>query len=202
MMKKFPAFELVFQFYIEIQGSQPKIWRRVQAPVDFTFGQLHQIIQASFDWEGHHLHLFSLRVLMDYGLDVVQFEAISDDYEPVQEGSLNENEQPLEKHLSIGTNFEYHYDFGDDWLHEILVEGILVKAKKQKYPVCISGENHAPFEDIGGIYGYEHAVDVLGNPSHEEYKDLKNWLKECIGTAKANKFDPKAFDPKKVKFDL
>ena len=43
MMKKFPFFELVFQFYIEIQGSQPKIWRRVQVPVDFTFGQLHQI---------------------------------------------------------------------------------------------------------------------------------------------------------------
>ena len=41
--------------------------------------------------------------------------------------------------IEPGKTAEYEYDFGDSWHHEILFEGILLKEKGLKYPVCIDG---------------------------------------------------------------
>lgn len=197
MKKNFQQFRTVLQLYIELENSKPKIWRRVQVPVDYTFAQLHQVIQKAFGWEDQHLHLFNLLKLTDHGVELVQLGVKDNDFDSFALESLDENEYTLEDELELGMNFEYHYDFGDDWIHDILVEGVLIQGKKQKYPVCLAGENHHAFEDIGGVYGYQHALEVLNNPQH---KELKSWLKDCYGAAKINKFDPAFFDPKKIKF--
>ncbi len=200
-MKQFLHYDFVYQLRIELKDSKPKIWRRIQVPVQFTFGQLHDVIQVAFGWENQHLHRFNVLVLADTGMNLVQFELRMEGMEPMAVESLDENIEILQKHLNVATHFEYHYDFGDDWIHEIFVEGLLVQTKKQKYPYCLEGENNHAFEDIGGVYGYQHALAVLADPQHEEHKELKAWLKECYGAAKVNKFDPYFFDPKKLKFN-
>ena len=50
----------------------------------------------------------------------------------------------------------------------------------------LGGERAGPPEDCGGLPGYEHFLEVLSDPGHEEYGDLKDWI--------GGDFDPEAFD--------
>lgn len=199
-MRKFQHYDFAFQLHIQLLDTKPAIWRRVLVPVDYTFGQLHQVIQQLFAWHNTHLHTFQLAVLVDNGMDILTFEPILQDFGPIVDDALDENLCLLKDYLKIGHHMQYHYDFGDDWIHEILVEGQIIQLKKQKYPACIDGGNHHAFEDIGGVYGYQNTVDILMNPNHDQHKDLKAWLKDVYGAAKINKFDPTFFDAKKIKF--
>lgn len=49
--------------------------------------------------------------------------------------------------------FQYVYDFGDYWQHDVLLEAVLQPAPGRKYPRCIAGERSCPPEDVGGIGG-------------------------------------------------
>jgi hypothetical protein len=82
--------------------------------------------------------------------------------------------------------FTYEYDFGDDWLHAILIEKILPPAPDQKLPVCIKGKRACPPEDVGGIWGYELFLEAIADPEHEEHDSYLVWV--------GGEFDPEAFD--------
>jgi hypothetical protein len=62
------------------------------------------------------------------------------------------------------------------------------------YPRCVGGRRAAPPDDCGGIWGYEHLVEILTNPAHPDHKDRLEWL----GWDDATHFDPAAFDPDDV----
>jgi hypothetical protein len=47
----------------------------------------------------------------------------------------------------------------------------------------LAGRRACPPEDIGGIHGYMHLLEVLGNPDHEEYEEM------------ADRFNLDFFDP-------
>jgi len=68
----------------------------------------------------------------------------------------------------------YVYDFGDDWMHEILVEEIL--PAKTRVPKCLAGEGFAPPEDCGGIPGYYMMLKALDDATHEEHESYREWL--------------------------
>jgi hypothetical protein len=40
--------------------------------------------------------------------------------------------------------------------------------------------------DGGGIWGYDHLLEVLADPNHPEYEDQSEWVEDD--------FDPEAFD--------
>jgi hypothetical protein len=71
--------------------------------------------------------------------------------------------------------FVYEYDFGDDWLHQIVVEKILPPEEGKSYPVCLAGKRAAPPEDCGGIWGYYELLETLSNPDDPEYADMLEW---------------------------
>jgi len=81
--------------------------------------------------------------------------------------------------------FEYEYDFGDRWEHEVLFEGCLQADKGGRYPVCVEGERACPPEDIGGACGYQDYLEAMADPQHEEHKSFMEWR---------GPFDPEAFD--------
>jgi len=85
-----------------------------------------------------------------------------------------------------GVRFEYLYDFGDSWKHEILVESIEVPQTQLRYPVCLAGERSCPPEDCGGPYGYADFLEAIREPDHREHDEMLAW----VGGA----FDPEAFD--------
>ncbi len=90
------------------------------------------------------------------------------------------------------------YDFGDSWEHEIYCEALMVKPPKIRLPHCVDGANHAAFENCGGVYGYAHILTILSNRDNPAYQEELAELTDYY-TKRILKYDPTAFDPKKLK---
>jgi hypothetical protein len=82
--------------------------------------------------------------------------------------------------------FVYEYDFGDSWRHDVVVESRWRMPIGLKFGACLAGENACPLEDVGGPGGYEMLLQVLANPSHEDYEHLRGWASGPV--------DPREFD--------
>jgi len=184
---------LVFQFKITLQYIDPPIWRRIQIPAKYSFWDLHVAIQDAMGWFDCHLHAF--RFKRPHGKKMIEIGVPID--EAYELDIISGWEEYIADHcVEPGKIMDYEYDFGDSWHHEILFEGILLKEKGVKYPICLDGERACPPEDCGGVPGYYNLLEILQNPDDEEYEDTMEWLSEWYG-----RYDPEAFDAKKIKFD-
>ncbi|MDB5343060.1 MAG: Plasmid pRiA4b ORF-3-like protein [Schlesneria sp.] len=135
---------VVYQFKITILEIKPAIWRRIQI-LDCTLGDLHRYIQAAFGWENYHMHEFKIdgvsytQPLSDAGMFGMESEDETEAY--LSKLIPKSNRKPL---------WDYIYDFGDDWGHQIQFEGFLPVDPKVKYPSCVDGKRACPPEDCGG----------------------------------------------------
>ena len=84
-------------------------------------------------------------------------------------------------------SFEYHYDFGDSWVHEVQFEGSPLPQPGLAYPQCLEGERACPPEDVGGIGGYAEYLEAIGDPSHERHREMLEWN---------GPFNPELFNPR------
>lgn len=171
----------VIQIKIELKGIKPPIWRRVQILNDITFYDLHTIIQNAMGWDNYHLHQFIIgrkQYIIDSDMDEREFPGAEIwNGEDVLVGEiLNHEKQKI----------DYEYDFGDGWEHRITVEKIIDAEEDKVYPVCIAGKRACPPEDIGGVWGYEHMLEVIKNPAHEDYEEMIEYSGED--------FDSEEFD--------
>ena len=187
---------VVFQFKITLHEIAPPIWRRIQVPVKYSFWDLHVAIQDSMGWLDYHLHAFRFRP--KHKKTSIEIGIPLDDWggEEVIPGW----EVPIVEYFTdIGQIIQYAYDFGDGWSHEILFEGILLKAKGAKYPKCTDGERACPPEECERVDGYYNVIEILKDPKHPEYKGYVEWLK---GHAKNYwPYEPDNFTPSKVCFE-
>ncbi len=53
----------------------------------------------------------------------------------------------------------YTYDFGDDWVHSIT--SLKKSTEEVLFLKCIKGENAAPIEDCGGIWGFYEILEII-----------------------------------------
>ena len=181
----------IYQIKISLMVLKPLIWRRVLVPSNFSFHEFHLSIQDAMGWENDHLYGFKIPTKGKVAAKASYFRT---------PGVIIDDSTEIDPELILVEKFFntpkqeilYMYDFGDDWLHKIVLEEILEPVSKQKYPICIEGEKACPPEDCGGIYGYANLLNVIKNPDDPEYEDMVDWLGED--------FDPEDFDPKKVKF--
>jgi hypothetical protein len=172
----------IFQIKVTLEGSKPAIWRRLLVRSDIALGDLHHIIQAAFGWWDYHLHQFIVGRTY-YG------EPHPDLFDDME--MRDEQEVRLVQIASgEGYKLRYEYDFGDSWMHQVLVEKIQPPEPGQAYPVCIQGQRACPPEDVGGIWGYYNFLEALQDPNHDEHEEYLDW----IGGA----FDPEAFDLEEV----
>ena len=52
------SVDQVAQLKVALSHVRPPIWRRVLLPATATLGDLHEVIQVLFGWDGDHLHVF------------------------------------------------------------------------------------------------------------------------------------------------
>ena len=52
-------------------------------------------------------------------------------------------------------------------------------------PVCTGGQLACPPEDCGGTEGYYDLLDAIGDPTHDQYEELRDWV--------GDDYDPQAF---------
>jgi len=178
----------IYQIQIALKDFKPKIWRRLLIPADTLLSDLHKIIQTSMGWTNSHLHQFikdrtyyTVKVKDDDTWD----EMDNVDYKRMKISDLLKTEKQ---------KIKYEYDFGDGWEHDVILEKILVRDEKIKYPICIAGKMSCPPEDCGGSWGYADMLEILKNPAHPEYKEFVDWLDED--------FDPEYFDKEEVNESL
>jgi hypothetical protein len=164
-----PARHL-FQFKITLRGTEPPVWRRIQV-LDDTLDKLHEHIQTAMGWTNSHLHHFFIR-----GQRYGDPELIQEDFEPSD--ALDSTKTLLGAVLPADgapLSFEYEYDFGDGWMHDVLFEGSLPEQPGVLYPQCLEGARACPPEDVGGIDGYADYLEAITDPSHKRHQELRNW---------------------------
>jgi Plasmid pRiA4b ORF-3-like protein len=165
----------IYQVKITLKGIRPPIWRRVQVPGSIRLAGFHEVIQSVFGWTNTHLHQF-LVDRTSYGQP--------DDFDEVM---VDENTITLAQAVSTRIKrFEYTYDFGDNWEHEILVETIIGGDSGSERPLCLGGKRHRPPEDSGGPWGYQAFLEAIRDPDHEEHEARLEWV--------GGSFDSEAFD--------
>jgi hypothetical protein len=172
----------IYQIKITLVGSKPPIWRRLLVRSDISLGKLHHIIQAAMGWWDEHLHQFIVGGMF-YGLPVPEY---NDDPELRDERRVKLSQIASGE----GFKFQYEYDFGDDWMHQVLLEKILPPEPGQAYPLCIKGRRACPPEDVGGIWGYAGFLEAIRDPEHSEHEEYVEWI--------GDEFDPEAFDLEEV----
>lgn len=170
----------IFQIRIDVARYRPKIWRRLLVRSDLPLYDFHMTIQIAMGWENSHLHQFikgkkfySERLADDWTWD----DLSNIDYEGMIISDL------LEK---AKDKIEYEYDFGDGWIHDVILEKVLLPDETMKAPVCIDGALACPPEDCGGIWGYASMLEILKDPGHEQYEETLEWVGET--------FNPEFFD--------
>ena len=184
----------ILRFRVSLTEIDPEIWRSIDVPENYSFWDLHVAIQDAMGWLDYHLHSFIPEKRSGLFKKPIG----------IPDGPLdNENvpgwEIPILDYFSRpGEVIGYEYDFGDGWHHKVELLSISKKEKQTSYPRCVEGERACPPEDCGGVPGYYHLLEALGNPGHEEHEEMNAWLK---GHAKNYfPYHPEVFDPASVKF--
>lgn len=179
---------MAYQFKIQLKNvTKPPVWRRVVVSEKITFHDLHVVIQIVFGWNNYHLYQFCPSGYGSYPIIRIPSE------EDWEEPDMNAAKTKLSKIFNHEKQtFTYIYDFGDDWIHRIVLEKI--QAEPIKKPVCLTGKGACPPEDCGGVWGYEDMKAILADPKHEEYEEMKEWL----GIEKDEEWDPEEFDIEEI----
>ncbi len=177
----------VFQIKIVLSGTDPlPIWRTVLCKSDATLAEFHDVIQVAMGWCDCHLHKFNVE---DREIGNADFRL--DDY---RDDAEDEREITLE---DVAPSFEYEYDFGDGWEHDVHIEKEVPYDPKVSYPLCIAGERKCPPEDSGGIWGYQSTLDALADGTIDD--DSREWMEEFTG---GEPWDAEEFDLEMVNRNL
>lgn len=164
-------------FRIELQYTEPPIWRQLSIAANATFYNLHRAIQALFDWDNDHCHTFQIRK----GRSIQSSIGPDDEYD-----DLSEYDTPLaEIFKRKGSKIHYVYDFGDSWTHLVTQEGKVPAKKSETGPICLGGERIAPPEDCGGMGGFENLLDPDSG-----YAENWDFAPEFLKNLREGKFSP------------
>jgi len=154
----------IYQLRVMLLEIEPPVWRRFQLRGTSTLATLHAILQDVMGWTNSHLYFFEIG---------------EEDYEepgPEAEGANARKTQLGQLGLRPGDRFDYLYDRGDNWRHEVLVEAVLSPVRDRDYPVCLDGARACPPEDCGGVPGYVSILEALENPTGPEFRETLEWL--------------------------
>lgn len=169
----------IFQLKVTLLGTSPPIWRRLLVPAGLTLAQLHDVLQTAMGWQDCHMHEFRAGQ-RHFGQPNPDDQLMG--LPPVE----NERTVRLSSVLGrVGAKIIYTYDLGDSWEHGLVLEKRLSRDPNTAYPVCTGGQLACPPEDCGGIGGFYDLLDALGDPAHDQYDELRDWV--------GDDYDPDAF---------
>lgn len=175
----------IVRLKITLCDTEPAIWRRVEVASLITLKDLHAVIQAAMGWENYHLYQFHVarQTINGPGFDEPSFEAPR---------SISAVRVSLDDLLNSKIKrFDYLYDMGDSWEHELRIEKLLTAEPAATYPNFIDGAGRCPPEDVGGLPGFYNFLGALEDPNHPDHDELSAWY--------GQPFDPNAMDEAQIK---
>ncbi|MFW6281167.1 MAG: plasmid pRiA4b ORF-3 family protein, partial [Halanaerobium sp.] len=198
---------------VELELGEYEAWRKIIVPLNYTFRELHNILQKLYNWQDYHLHEFFVyseekddtkwlnhseyhrdgyKAILNLPMNQenLEYNKYEMNYQNEDFELAVENEVKLKDVLPA--RIKYNYDYGDNWQHYIETEEI-IEDYNRNTPTLLEGEGTAPPEDVGGIGGFSEFMQIISNPEHEEYESMLEW-------AKSQRF--KEYDPEEIKSDL
>lgn len=161
-----------YELYVQLRKVAPPVWRTIEIAGSATLEDVHFAIQLAMGWNNSHLHQFTIGKA-SYGM-------IDLDEHP---GLKDERQFALQDVAKYGVPFEYEYDFGDGWEHDVTVRAIEASTKPVR-PRCIGGARACPPDDCGGPAGYLSMLEAAADPKHPQHQQMIAWI-------------PKGFDPER-----
>jgi hypothetical protein len=186
---------------ISLTEISPEIWRRFVVPGSITLDRLHDVIQIVMGWLDYHAY---------------EFQIAGNTY--TEDSDYDDTARPPGRYRLIdlikgkGRTFQYNYDFGDFWQHEITIENShyspVIEDSYSKHfgkpPIeCLEGARACPPEDVGSVTGYYAFCEAITDPNHKEHRSMKSWVSSLSPMGKKHdieKFDLHAVNAKLTKY--
>lgn len=167
---------------VEVAGSEPAVWRRLDLANDLTLEAVHRVLQGAMGWENAHLHGFQVPAVGGEHWASIA-DASYDDPDAVREADVRLDE------VLAGPDdvLVYEYDFGDSWTHVLRLESERERANNDPLAAVLDGARACPPEDVGGVYAYNEIVAALAGKTKVN-EDLGDLLESLEG------YDPLVFD--------
>ena len=157
----------LYRVHVSLREIEPAIWRRIELSSQTTLKQFHRILQIAMGWENYHLH--------EYIVDGRRYGPPEPDYDEPGEVVREVGVRLASVLPKPGSQILYVYDFGDYWQHDVRLEAVLPRDPGIQYPRILEGKRSCPPEDCGGTGGYADLLEILLDPTHEEFEHMRGW---------------------------
>lgn len=165
--KRYSVSARLYLLLVRLAEIEPPIWRRLTVPGTRTLHAVHGVLQAAMGWQDYHLYQFEIGETRYEHPDPEDRDPTAPDPRAVTLDELA---------LEQGGRFRYTYDFGDDWHHDLTVEGVVPLPREVLLPVCLGGARACPPEDCGGVGGYDQLLAALRRPKSAAAREYREWL--------------------------
>lgn len=150
--------ETITRVRIELEGTEPLVWRELDLPLSTTLASLHDIIQVVMRWQDYHLHEFEVGDKI-YGV-------------PDLDDVFDERKVYKEKSIRLGTlmergvrDFLYLYDFGDNWQQRIMMGEPRQATRALNTPASSMVRAARPQKTLAGLQGSKISSTLWQTPS-------------------------------------
>lgn len=159
---------VTFRVRVDLKGTRPPLWRRLELSSDLLLNEVHQAIQEAFGWTDSHLHQFASGP--DPHSQETEFYLCPFQIDEGDIGIPEEQVRLDEVLADPGDKLYYDYDFGDGWHHVIRLEAVSARTALEPRARCTDGRRDGPAEDCGGVDAYElmAAAADADDPDHTE----------------------------------
>ena len=162
------AFELMVSLDLEVYKAE----RRLIIPADMKFAQFHKVLQYVFDWKNYHLYDFTI-IDEKTKKAVVRMVPTEEDLE-YDESAVLMDGHALAEFFPEHKHMLYTYDMGDSWEHIIQLVQV-IEEYDGELPYLLEASGQTPPEDVGGVGGFISFREIMLNPEHPEYAEMKEW---------------------------
>ncbi len=165
----------LLELHISLLGvTKPEVWRDIVIPSTMTFDDLHNAIQCVMGWENMHLYQFQDKRHMYENIELCIKEPMEGD-EELSYKIIDSRKKTLGSYFNhLGAQLYYCYDLGDEWVHEITLEG---RFNTDPVVTCIDGEGACPPEDVGGPPMYQEMKRLFEEePGADVTFSYRDWL--------------------------
>lgn len=122
--------------YIFKVSHEQEVWRRIAIPAEESLADLATAILNAFDFDSDHLYEFLYKNYFGKKVSVGHSNMDAELFaSEVLVGDIP---------ISISTSMVFHYDFGDDWRFDVLLERIEPSDLKIKNPTLLEKHGKAP----------------------------------------------------------
>ena len=168
-----PATPVAYVFRVKLMFDK-RTYRDILIRDEQTFEQLHEVIFAAFDRYDEHLYYFTVKKIIPGMVDLqkalrqlgfpasrkrggntcetleIACPESCDEPDSWADEQFNAAKTKIRKFdFAVKQKFEYLFDFGDEWNHEIEVMDILPIEPQRKYPsvIKVRGDSPAQYDD-------------------------------------------------------